>query len=333
MRHRRRVELAATAVVGASALGFGALAAWALGFSAPGVWLEGWTPVARGPSAVVAASGAPQEPIRAGQGVAAAGGASLDSAVAVRDRVRHPVEAGRPGPPRLGSGGDGAFGMSWSEAAPAYAAPLVDPAAPASAHRGGLELEDAGAAAWSPTVDLVGRDADGPRLLVLWRVDPASGRAAPVAGGASDAEGVARFDRWPRPPGAVRLVAAPAGHLPDSPAASRRIELPALPPPPPVARATARDRGRAWRVEARLLPESTLEVLHPETGLVRVGPAGSSRRVTVDLSAPADGEPLALSQVTRSGERSAWRHLAPLGGPAGGRGEGSRDHDEMRGER
>jgi len=161
-----------------------------------------------------------------------------------------------------------------------------------------------------PSLSAVGHDRAGPRLLTLWRVDPANGRAIPVAAGASDSSGQVRFETWPRPPGAVELVATPRGRLPDAAGASAPVELPERPAPPPVVE--VREVGRAWQLTADLLPGATLLIREPEGKLRRIAGGPTARRVRLALAAPVDGAPLAVAQETSAGEWSDWRLAAPV---------------------
>lgn len=299
MRHRRRIGVA------------GALRAAALAALAVAV------------VAVVAVFAGPRP--EAARGVAKPGGGPaaervLPGAAAVPERGAPAAPAGdadgsavRPGPtPRSDpapSATPSARRRGWPPPPAARAEPRPDDGPALDRGRRALSLfvaDDAG-----PELRIGGEDRAGPRPLVLWRVDPRSGRAVPLAAGASDAAWRVRFESVPRLPTAALLVATPLGVVPGAAGASRPVALP--PPPPPAPLARVEEVGARWRIEARVGPGAVLLVDHPQAGRLSARAPGRARRVRLVVDPPRDGAALSVAQRTAAGARSPWRRVAPLG--------------------
>ncbi|MGH0034705.1 MAG: hypothetical protein ACQGVK_06720 [Myxococcota bacterium] len=295
MRHRRRVGIGA--LLAASALAVAFVAAGRTGLT-----------------------GGPEE--RPGAGHRSAASQPIDRAPGVAPDPSGRASVGASAAPRRPAtpAAPGTRTTAWAAPPPRAdrepeAGPPVDP--PEASEPDDPAL-DRGARALSLAVDRVdgpslhagGLDAAGPRPLVLWRVDPTSGRAAPLAGGASDAQGRVQFEAVPRPPGAVRLVAAPLGVWPGGAGASQALDLAAPPPPAPQARAVVRD-GQ-WRLEAWVGAGAMLLVDHPDEGRFEVRAEPRQRRIALDVAPPRAGASVRLAQRLAPGAPSDWRAIAPF---------------------
>lgn len=169
--------------------------------------------------------------------------------------------------------------------------------------------------AWTPAGLGVVRGLDllAPRPLVLWRLDPGSGRAAVVARGRSGADGRFRFDDVPLPGRGATLVVAGEDESPLAPTAAEPRALPPRQPAAPVARAGGGADG-AWLVVLGAGPPGGAFVLADATGreLARVPlpqDARAARRSrTLDLAAP-DPAPLLVAVELADGRRSPWRSV------------------------
>jgi hypothetical protein len=281
----------------------------ALGLASLAVAAALWIGASRGGEVAVrqvhpARGAAPPAPSRAGERVVTGQGAS---------RTRLPAAARR--------------GPSRRAAAPAASRPGAAPAAPPTElpaepdevaeapdlDRGDRALALDPADASRAELRVTGSDALAPRPLVLWRVDAPSGRSVAVAAGASDVRGRIHFEAFPRPPGALALVAAPLGVRPGGAGASMPVALPPLPPPAPWVRVEAR-KG-SWAVDAQVGPGAVLLLDHPQSGRIEIPASGRSRRVQVRVDPPREGRSLLAAQRLAAGARSAWRPVAPLAPP------------------
>lgn len=159
-----------------------------------------------------------------------------------------------------------------------------------------------------------GLDLAGPRDLVLWRIDPESGRAAVLAESRSGDDGRFQFDRLLLPDSGATLVVTPLGADPNGPTASLSLDSTQRIPPPPPAWVVGR---RSGAVDVRVVPGPGATVwVSPEREIaaqpvVFEGP-GRSRRTgrLIRLPELENGEGWVVAQSLPDGRRSEWRPVA-----------------------
>jgi hypothetical protein len=161
-----------------------------------------------------------------------------------------------------------------------------------------------------------GIDLLAPRPLTLWRVDPESGRAAPVAHGTSRSDGLFLFDRLLLPEDGAQLVATERGREPGQAGASRPALLPPprdLAPPPVLVERLGAHRWRlhAYAAGGAKLLISEADAIEPQRFEVPRDSSAWRRSLQVDVSAPRRSQWLVVAQVLPDGRRSGWVPVAP----------------------